>query len=122
MANLNQTVQSLAHNFASELVAAVRGMSLDEILGLSGAGAKPPSAPRAANGKATPGKRGRPAKLTVDAIVAVLKQHKDGLRSDHLRKALAAARGPLRYGVKKAIAEKRVGMRGTKNAAVYFAR
>lgn len=121
MANLNQTIQSLAQNFASELVVAVRGMSLDEVLGVTGSKA-PASTPRAASGKATPGKRGRPAKLTVDAIVAVLKQHKDGLRSEHLRKALGAQRGPLRYGVKKAIAEKRVGMRGTKNTAVYFAR
>ncbi len=123
MANLNQTIQSLAQKFASELVVAVRGMSLDEILGATGAKA-PTSAPRAANGKATPGKRGRPPKLTVEAIVAVLKQHKDGMRSQDLRAALArgVTKEVWRGAIKRAIAAKKVRMTGTKNTAVYFAK
>lgn len=124
--NLNATIQSLAQKFAAELVTAVRGMSLEEVLGESAA----PTLTRSKSSTASklsksPTLRGpgRPPKVTVDAIVGVLKQHKEGLRSQNLRKALGGVqKGAWRYVIVKALAEKKISMRGTKNTAVYFAR
>lgn len=115
MGNLQQTIRSLAEKFATDLLSAVQTASLDELVAeRTGA---PVAAPRA-----TPSTRARSAGLSVEAIVAVLKQHKDGLRSDHLRRALGGVkRGAWRYAIDKAIAERKISMRGTKNSAVYSA-
>jgi len=124
MSTLSSRLQDLADKFAADLVHAVRSASLAEILGATGglASSKPAAkaAAKAAPKAAAP--RAARSAVTVDAIVNVLRQHKNGLRSEHLRKALGAKRGAWRYQMQKAISEKRVRMTGTKNSAVYFAR
>jgi hypothetical protein len=128
MGTLKTTLHGLAEKFADELLRALRGASLDEILA-TGDGAQPrrgrlaaaslgstPSA-RAPAAAAT---RGRDA-ITVETIVGILRKNPKGMRSEHLRKALGAKRGTWRYQMQKAIIEKRVRMHGTKNSAVYFA-
>lgn len=139
MPDLNPRIRAIAERFAAEILHVVRGMSLDEIVGTGTAASLKPNELRrpvksgAATTKVTtPAKKraGRLPKpggaarggLTVDAIVGVLKSHADGLRSTALRKALGnSSRGQWTYAIRKAIAEKRVRISGTRNKATYFA-
>lgn len=123
MANLQNTIQSLAQNFASELVSALRSMSLEEILGATKTAVS--------SATSTPKKRGRPAgsknkgpksTLSADAIVAELKKHKGGLRAEHLRKALGASKNTFNYHASKALQAKAIRKTGKKRATTYFVR
>ena len=125
MATLQSTIQSLAQNFATDLVAALRSMSLEEILGATG------KAAASRTTTSTPKKRGRPAgskdkgpksALSVDAIIAELEKHKSGLRAEHLRKALGASKNTFNYHASKALQAKAVRKTGEKRATTYFVR
>jgi len=131
MAEMNARLRALTEQFASDIVTALRTLSLAEILGEGAAkgstntpARKPTTkatATKAPAAKATRGARGKHG-VSADRIVEILKQHKGEMRSQDLRKALGVSKGPMSYHVKLAIAAKRVGMRGTRAKAVYFAR
>lgn len=125
MPTLQSTIQSLAETFASDLVNALRSLSLEEILGATGKTAATGATP-------APKKRGRPAgskngatqgsaPISADAIVALLKKHKSGLRAELLRRELGAAKPAFNYHVAKAFADKRIKKTGKKRATTYFA-
>jgi hypothetical protein len=130
MANLHATVQAIAEKLASELVEAIRTMSLDELVSISASGSKAAPRARASTTAPAPARRGRPSKaakagrgkrVTEEDILSLLKKHKNGLRSEDLRKQLGTTKGPMRYHVLKLIADKKVRMKGTRNTAVYTA-
>ena len=125
MSTLQSTIQSLAQTFAVQLVNALRSLSLEEILGATGKTATTGATP-------APKKRGRPAgsknkgtrgsaSISADAIVAVLRKHKSGLRAELLRRELGAAKPAFNYHVGKAFAAKRIKKTGKKRAMTYFA-
>lgn len=125
MPSLQNTIQSLAQNFASELVVALRSLSLEEILGTTESSVSRTSS-------STPKKRGRPAgsknkvtksaTLSVEAIVAELKKHKSGLRAELLRKALSVPKNTFNYHATKALAAKAIRKAGKKRSTTYFAK
>jgi hypothetical protein len=131
MPTLNQTLQAIAEKFAADLLMAVRGSSLAEILGESAspkngsARRKPgrPSKSTQAGAKRGPGRPPNSARsrISVDSVVAALKAHKDGLGAASLRMAVGAKRSTWKYVIAKAIAEKRVRIQGARSKAVYFA-
>ena len=131
MPNLNATITSLAQNFAKQLVEALRSLSLEEILAATGAAA--PKRPGATKGAAKGATKAaskpqatattaRAGTLSAEAIVAVLKKHKGGLRAELLRRELGAPKPAFNYHVQKAIAAKLVTKRGVKRATTYTAR
>ena len=135
MPNLNTTIQSLAAKFASELVVALRGLSLDEILAV-GAGKSTP-APRAARATtaAKPAAKSVAAKApksrirrsladiegVTSQIVALLKKNPKGLRAEQIQAALKLAKNesprPLAHG----LAKKTLKKQGKKRSTTYFA-
>jgi hypothetical protein len=118
MSKLNSTIQALVTTFAADIVKAIRDASLGELLEVGKAPARSAALSRAVPSK---GRRLR-SKVTVEAIVGVLRQHAAGLRSAQLRKALGGvSRGTWRHSIEKAISGRKVRMRGTRSAAVYFA-
>jgi hypothetical protein len=123
MATLKSTLHGLAEKFADDLLSALRGASLDEIFTTSGDRGVRTRARVSTVASAPKARVGRPSRsaITVQTIVDLLRRNPKGMRSENLRKALGAQRGTWRYQMKKAIAEKKVRMRGTKNSAVYFA-
>ncbi len=131
MPNLNATITSLAQNFAQQLVEALRSLSLEEILAGTGfSAAKRTSAPTSSKSKSNAKPNAKPkaapaahaGALSVDAIVAVLRKHKGGLRAELLRRELGAPKPAFNYHVGKAIAAKRVTKRGVKRATTYTAK
>jgi hypothetical protein len=118
---LTAAIESLASSFASSLLHAIRGASLEEIVSES-ASARP------ARGRArTPG--GRLRRRSADQIVAtlgrihaLLKKSKSGLRAEEIREALKLHRKELPIPLAEGLRTKRLRKTGQKRATTYYAR
>ena len=104
---LKEALQTLAENFADEVLSAVRGASLDELLGEVGEGhASAARAPRA-SAHAAPSKSAKPGRSSsvktgrlarrslaqiqeaAQGVAKLLRGKKDGLRAEDIRTALS---------------------------------
>jgi hypothetical protein len=142
MSTLKAQLESLASSFAADVVSAIRGASLEELLGGAAAGARrgpgrppkaaasAPAAPaRAARaGRARGGRGGRLARRSPDDIakslaqvVALLKTKKDGLRSEQIRSTLKMRSNEMPRVLKDGLAKKALKSKGQKRATTYFA-
>jgi hypothetical protein len=145
MTTLNSKIRDLAGSFAASVVAAIRSASLEEILA-EGRGAaparrgpgRPPkaasaaSAPSAAPASAKPAKKGKPGRLprrspsdiehVIGLIVGKLGEHKTGLRSEQLQKALKLDKREISGPLAQALAAKKISKKGEKRATTYFAK
>lgn len=149
MSTLHQTINSLASEFAHNLLRALRGASLEEILAETAPGhasggvarrrpGRPPgsgakhaahAAPAAAPAAAPSGRRGRRlARRTakditavVGRIVALLQGSKNGLRAEEIRAKLGLDRREVPRPLAEALKKKLVSKRGKKRATTYFA-
>src|SRR3954447_10833623 len=130
--SLQNTITHLASTFATDILNALRGMSLEEILAATGkapgartAAASRPSAP-AAQRKAPKGRLGRrsPADIagTVNQIVALLQKHKGGLRSEQIRSQLGLDKKEMPRPLAEGLAAKKLTKKGQKRSTTYFAR
>jgi hypothetical protein len=139
--SLRSSLDSLASNFASAVLAAIRGASLDELVaGSGGAPRRGPgrprgssttkSAPTASRASApTPKVRGgrlarrSPADIakTLGQIVALVKTKKTGLRSEEIRKALKLDVREVPRVLKEGLSKKKLKSKGQKRATVYTA-
>lgn len=133
MTTLNRTIESLASNFAAEIIRAIRGASLQEILGAGTAPSpKIKIAHRVARKGEAPqrrGKGGRLARRTQEQIgeqlakvVALLKKNPDGMRSEEIRDALKLDRREMPRILAEGVASKAFKKKGAKRATVYFMR
>jgi len=138
--NLKSTIASLAETFSAGALAALRSASLEEIL--AGGSAAParrgPGRPKkVTNGGTTPaaakpakrGKGGRLARRSpsdiehvIGLVVAKLGEHKDGLRSEQLQKALKLDKKEITGPLNQALAAKKISKKGQKRSTTYFAR
>lgn len=142
MSNLRSTIESLATQFATSIIGALRGASLDELLEVTRGGAGSASRARAvgvvsaasAEGstKGTRGRgRGRGGRLgrrsasdiagMIDAIVSLLESHPEGLRAEQIREALGVEAKELPRPLADALEQNRVTKTGQKRATTYFA-
>ena len=145
MANLKNQIASLADSFASGVLAAIRNASLDEILdgGGRGSAGRPGSAKRGPGrprkrevafptGPAKPAKKGKGGRLArrsasdiehvIGLVVAKLGEHKDGLRSEQLQKALRLAKNEITGPLTQALAAKKITKKGQRRSTTYFAK
>jgi hypothetical protein len=127
--SLQKTIEEQAARFAEAIVAALRGASLDEIVGLTGeraarGGAKrstsAPGAPKAAKPTGRLGRRtADDIRRTLDQIVNVLGKHESGLRAEQIKAALGLDKRempkPIGLGLKEGVLQKS----GEKRATVY---
>ena len=141
MSNLRNTIESLASQFASSVLDALRSASIDELADVAGratAVRRGPGRPRADHGEsaaaATPrraGGRGRGGRLgrrtqndisrMVESIVEVLAKNASGLRSEQIREALGVEAKELPRPLAEALSAGRVTKPGQKRATTYFA-
>jgi hypothetical protein len=132
MSTLHQTINALASEFAHSLVRALRGASLDEILAETAKGHHAASAAkphRAAASPAAPkgrgGRRHRRSTKELDGviarIVALVKAHKKGLRSEDIRKKLGLQRRDIQRPLGVALQKKLVTKKGKRRATTYYA-
>ena len=152
MSNLRTTLDHLASVFASSVLDAIRGASLQEILAESASGGARrggrsrvdagPSEPShlshlphgspAAGPSSSPGARRRRGRLArrsagdisqiVDSIVSLLERRSDGLRAEQIRAELGLEAKELPRPIAEALASKRINKQGQKRATTYFAR
>jgi hypothetical protein len=133
--SLGSALDSLAQSFASGVLAAIRGASIDDLLAESG-GAARRSAGRPARGGTTGGspkakttKDGRLARRSpeqiskaVDQVVALVRKSKTGLRSEEIKQALGLDRRELPRVLHEGLAKKKLRSKGAKRATRYFTR
>jgi|SRR5450432_4243620 len=138
MSTLKSSLQSLAATFAAEVVRAIRGASLQEILGevagtrarhsAPAASAAEPAARAPRSPAAAVGRRGRLKRRSADdiastlgRIVTLLKTKPAGLRAEQIRKELDMLAKELPRPLAEGLAAKALRKKGQKRATVYFA-
>ncbi len=131
MSSLRSSIQTLADQFASGVIAAIRSASLEDILAETGGG-RPAArtAPRPAHGTGNSGgSRGRaggrrsPADLSAvaDSIVGLVARHPGGLRAEQIRAQLGIPRNALLRPLALAVSSRRLSKRGHKRSTTYTA-
>jgi hypothetical protein len=136
---LRSTLNELATDFATNVLRAIRGASLEEILsetgGSPGRKGKPGRAAavgavrEAAPASGTRKKGGRLARRSpqdidgvVNKIVSLLEKHATGLRAEEIRQKLNLQAKELPRPIAEALSKKRIVKEGKKRATTYFAR
>jgi hypothetical protein len=134
MPTLRSALHDLADSFASAVLQAIRGASLEELLGEAGGGARrgpgrPPKSTAAPTASATPRARrsGRLARRSpdqiakaLDQVVALVKTKKDGLRAEQIRAALKMQSKEMPRVLQEGLAKKKLKAKGQKRATTYF--
>jgi hypothetical protein len=151
MSTLRSAIQSLADQFAANLLHAVRASSLEDILGLGTAARGPgrppanraPGRPRAKRGPGRPSGRssGRPAgrppgptkgrlprrsvkdlEKVAESIVGLVAKHRGGLRGEQIRAQLGIPKNAWMKPLALALGSKKLTKKGEKRSTTYFAR
>jgi hypothetical protein len=134
MPTLRSSLNDLANSFASSVLDAIRGASLEELLGEAGGGARrgpgrPPKSTAAPTASATPRARrsGRLARRSpdqiakaLDQVIALVKTKKDGLRAEQIRAALKMQSKEMPRVLQEGLAKKKLKAKGQKRATTYF--
>lgn len=132
MSTLRGTIDRLASQFASSIIEALRGASLEELLAVAGASGA--SGRRASASVETTGRRasasanGRLGRRSpdqigamVEGIVDLLAKSEAGLRAEEIRAALGVQAKELPRPLADALAAGRITKSGQKRATTYFA-
>jgi hypothetical protein len=134
---LRSNIQAAAAVFTSSVLEAIRGASLEELLGESGGGAGkrgPGRPPRGLAGLAGGGRRGRTARTgrlkrrspediaaALDRVVSLVKKSKAGLRAEQIREQLRMQSKEMPRILKEGLAKKKLKAKGQKRATTYTA-
>jgi CRP-like cAMP-binding protein len=135
MSTLHQTINSLAAEFAHNLLRALRNASLEEILAETASGhaavggGRRRGRPAAAGVAVAAAGRGRRLRrrsagdinAVVQKIVGLLKANKKGLRAEEIRMKLGLDRREIPRPLAEALHKKLVTKKGKKRATTYFA-
>ena len=136
MSTLKASIQSLAHEFASGVLAAIRGASLEEILDGAAPPRRGPGRPRgsirarhaarvsAPRPRARGGKRHRRTAKDIagvaERIVGLVSKHPKGIRGEHIRRDLGIAKNQWMKPLELALGSKKLRKTGEKRATTYF--
>jgi hypothetical protein len=133
MSTLRDSIQALAQTFATQVLEAIRGASLEDILAES-AGKRAGRAPSAGRGGARASvadaaSEGRLSRRSPDdiaavseRIVALVKTKREGLRAEQIRAELGIAKNEWMRPLDLALASKKLTKKGEKRATTYFAK
>jgi hypothetical protein len=138
MPSLRSQLDALAANFANQVLAALQGASLHELVSggesTVGNGRRGPVARGGGTSDplATPAKTGKNGRLprrsdeqiqaALNKIVLLVKTHKDGLRAEEIRSKLGLLPKEMPRILKEGISTKKLTSRGQKRATTYIAR
>ena len=137
MSNLRSSLNDLAASFASAILEAVRGASLEELVGKDRGGPRragvpskrkvAPSAPGGAsksNGQTSgrlPRRSADDIATSLQAVVALLKKNRGGLRAEQIRKQLGMQIKEMPRILKGGLSNKSLKSKGQKRATTYWA-
>jgi hypothetical protein len=130
MSTLRQTIEAQVLQFATAIVQALRGASLDELMSVTGGGVRgvvraPTATTNGAASKPTKksGRLGRRSAediaQTLDKIVAVLTQHPEGLRAEQIKAALSLDTREMPKPIAEGLKTGALKKTGQKRATVY---
>ena len=135
MPTLRSQLDSLATSFASAVVDAIRGASLQELVAADGRSthvARPTASAPVAKATAAAPRATRSGRLkrrssedigkVLDDVVSLVKKNKDGLRAEQIRAELSLQAKELPRVLKEGLSSKRLRKAGQKRATVYSAR
>ncbi|HTB71958.1 MAG TPA: hypothetical protein VK762_01880 [Polyangiaceae bacterium] len=142
MTTLHSQLHDLARSFAEQVVEAIRGTSLHELIGAKDGGSEVGNGGRArvvAGGGGQPdplstlpkrkGKSGRLPRRSaeeiakaLDKIVLLVKTHKNGLRAEEIRAKLGMLPKEMPRILKEGVAKKKLASKGQKRATTYTAK
>jgi hypothetical protein len=135
MSTLRNTLESLATQFATDVLGALREASIVELSAVTAGGVGRRGRARVTNGAAAAaapgrvrrGKGGRLARRTqaeigkmVDAIAGLLGKHPEGMRAEQIRSALGCDPKELPRPLADGLKEGRLTKSGQKRATTYF--
>jgi hypothetical protein len=132
---LRSNLSALASSFANDVLDAIRGASLQELLAESGGGARrgpgrPPASKSNPATSTTPRTRksGRLARRSpediareLERVIALVKAAKNGLRAEEIRAALRMQAKEMPRVLQEGLAKKKLKSKGQKRATTYFA-
>jgi hypothetical protein len=137
MSTLKARLNSLAQSFTAQVVRAIQGSSLEDLLAEVGGGRRGPGRPRVERAEAIGKVASRPAvsksgrlprrsadeiKATLDKVQGLLKASKGGLRAEQIRAALKLDVREMPRVLKEGLATKKLSSKGRKRATTYFAK
>jgi hypothetical protein len=125
--SLKTDIEVLANQFADGVLAALRNASLEDLLeGRISPAAKGAPARTAATASSPKKTRARRSASDIarieEVIVAKLREHRAGLRSEQLQKVLKVSKAEIVGPIAAALASKKIVKTGEKRATTYFAR
>jgi len=142
MATLHDRINSLASDFAHQLLAALRGASLDDIIAetapgharrgpgrpraqvAAGGGGEVPAPVRAKRAKRRAGRLARRSASDlaemVDKLVEIVRSAKNGINAEGIKAALKVDRSELPRPIAMALKSGRIRKKGQKRATTYF--
>jgi hypothetical protein len=140
MPTLKAQLQSLAHAFVEQVVEAIRGTSLQELVSngagtvgsgrraraAAGGGGQPdplsiPTQPTRKSGR-LPRRSAEEIAKRLDKIVLLVKTQKNGLRAEEIRSKLGMEPREMPRILKEGLSKKKLTSKGQKRATTYFAR
>jgi hypothetical protein len=137
MPTLNSQLEALAHSFVNDVIAAIRGSSLDELLAPAGRTVRNGPSARRTAASTTESPAPKAARLSgrlhrrsaeeiaamVGQIVELLRKNKDGLRAEQIREKLGLQAKEMPRILKAGLsAPKVLTSKGRKRATTYFAK
>jgi hypothetical protein len=133
MSTLRNRLTDLAQSFADEVIAALRGASLDDLLSERGArhsaasgledGRKQQTRPRLVAQKPSRLRRRSPEEIAraLDLVAKLVKSHPRGMRAEEIRKKLGIDVREMPRVLKEGLVKKKLRSKGQKRATTYFA-
>jgi hypothetical protein len=132
MSEMKNKISELAEEFSEGVLAAIRGASLEELLGEGGGSSAParrgrPPGPAKIKADKPEGSSGRLARrspeqieATIQSIVGALKKAPDGLGSEQLQQLLSIEKREIASPLIQALEAKVLRKEGNKRATRYF--
>lgn len=128
--SLQSTLNELATSFADSILQAIRGASLEELLGSNAQARANGRAARAAApvvrkaGRAGGRLQRRSAEdiaRSLGDVVSLVKKHKEGLRAEQIRQLLGLQAKEMPRILKEGLEKRELKSKGRKRATTYFA-
>ena len=125
MSSLRTAIEALASAFASDVLAALKSASFEEVASLGGTRRGPGRPVGSGRRGGGGGKRRRRSMKDIvsalDDVVKVVTSAKDGLRAEEIREKLGLQSKELPRVLKEGLSTKRLSKKGKKRATTSFA-
>jgi hypothetical protein len=133
MPNLHSKLNELAHNFASAVLEAMRGASLEDLQAAGdrvgngrslarAAAPQPAAAPKRRSSGRLPRRSPEDIAKVLDGVVALVKKHREGLRAEQIREELGLQAKEMPRVLKEGLSKRVLRSKGQKRATTYFAK